>query len=310
MEESKNSKKIINEDLNNLENVDPSENKLNYSEKDNQINQNDKKLLSKTDTSDKDNQNKSMEEKLAIEKNTIEQYNLGKLEEETLVVDKNTTEQNNLGKLKEESLIVDKNTTEQNNLGKLKEESLVVDNSINMNKLIENKAKDLKRIELSKDEPKVSKVDKDNDESKIKKTVEDKKSINAEIKPKAKPVKEIPIEKKPFNQFIGDHLIPELNKVFSEIGKEITVIKMEKTNRPVAGDECWVIYCEIKETCRFWLSFNNNDILSPKSFSLCRNDEEPSVLESFLIDEKKITLKLIISRILQRLNGQKLIGAN
>ena len=31
---------------------------------------------------------------------------------------------------------------------------------------------------------------------------------------------------------------------------------------------------------------------------------------SFLIDEKRITLKLIVSRVLQRLNGQKLIGAN
>ena len=85
---------------------------------------------------------------------------------------------------------------------------------------------------------------------------------------------------------------------------------MQNTNRPIAGDMVWVVYCEIKETCNFWLSFEKDDITSSKSFSLCKNYEKPSIIESFLIDEKKITLKLIISRILQRLNGQKLIGAN
>ena len=148
-----------------------------------------------------------------------------------------------------------------------------------------------------------------NNES-LKNSLDNKKSINTDLKAKAKPVKELPIEKKPFNQFINDHLIPELKIVFNEIGKEISSIYISKTNRPVAEDECWVIYCEIKDTCRFWLSFNKDDILSPKSFTLCKTNEQPSVLESFLIDEKKITLKLIISRILQRLNGQKLIGAN
>ena len=98
--------------------------------------------------------------------------------------------------------------------------------------------------------------------------------------------------------------------MFNEKGREITNIQMENTNRPIAGDKCWVIYCEIKDTCNFWLSFDKDDISSPKSFSLCKTNEKPSIIESFLIDEKKITLKLIISRILQRLNGQKLIGAN
>ena len=132
----------------------------------------------------------------------------------------------------------------------------------------------------------------------------------SEPKPKLKPKKEIPIEKKPFIEFINDHLIPEIKNEFKNLGKAITVINIEKTNRPISEDICWVIYCEVPETCNFWLSFEKDDILSPKSFSLCKNYEKPSIIESFLIDEKKITLKLIISRILQRLNGQKLIGAN
>ena len=130
------------------------------------------------------------------------------------------------------------------------------------------------------------------------------------VKAKTKPVKEPPIEKKPFLEFVNDYLIPEIRNVFKQKGKEVNEIYLKKTHRPIAEDICWVIYCEINETCNFWLSFEKDDITSLKSFSLCKNYEKPSIIESFLIDEKKITLKLIISRILQRLNGQKLIGAN
>ena len=131
-----------------------------------------------------------------------------------------------------------------------------------------------------------------------------------DIKPKVKPKKEIPIEKKPFSEFINEHLIPEIINEFKNRGKTVDLININKTNRPISGDICWVIYCEVQDTCNFWLSFEKDDITSVKSFSLCKNYEKPSIIESFLIDEKKITLKLIISRILQRLNGQKLIGAN
>jgi len=130
------------------------------------------------------------------------------------------------------------------------------------------------------------------------------------VKAKIKPVKEPPIEKKPFLEFVNDYLIPQIKNEFKLKGKEVNEINLQKTHRPIAEDICWVIYCEIKDTCNFWLSFEKDDITSLKSFSLCKSYEKPSIIESFLIDEKKITLKLIISRILQRLNGQKLIGAN
>ena len=125
-----------------------------------------------------------------------------------------------------------------------------------------------------------------------------------------KPKKDIPIEKKPFNEFINDHLLPSIINEFRERGFEVKDINLKNTLRPIAGDKCWVIYCEIKDICNFWLSFEKEDISSLKSISLCKSNQQPSVIESFLIDEKRITLKLIISRILQRLNGQKLIGVN
>ena len=136
-----------------------------------------------------------------------------------------------------------------------------------------------------------------------------KNEIGTPAKPITKP-KELPVEKKPFKEFINIHLIPELKEEIKQRGLEINNINLANTNRPIAGDKCWVINCEIKDTCNFWLSFEKDDISSLKSISLSKPNQKPSIIESFLIDEKRITLKLIISRVLQRLNGQKLIGVN
>ena len=51
-------------------------------------------------------------------------------------------------------------------------------------------------------------------------------------------------------------------------------------------------------------------IEADKTILLSESNSDPSIVESFLIDEKKTTLPLLISRVLQRLNGQKWIGAN
>ena len=140
--------------------------------------------------------------------------------------------------------------------------------------------------------------------------IELKNENNTPVKTTPKPKKELPIEKKPFQEFINMHLIPALKEEIDQRGLEINNINLENTNRPIAGDKCWVINCDIKDTCSFWLSFEKEDITSLKSISLSKPNQKPSIIESFLIDEKRITLKLIISRVLQRLNGQKLIGVN
>jgi len=137
-----------------------------------------------------------------------------------------------------------------------------------------------------------------------------KNEIDTPDKPITKPKKELPVEKKPFQEFINIHLIPALIEEINQRGLEINIINLTNTNRPIAGDKCWVINCEIKDTCNFWLSFEKDDISSLKSISLSKPNQKPSIIESFLIDEKRISLKLIISRVLQRLNGQKLIGVN
>ena len=137
-----------------------------------------------------------------------------------------------------------------------------------------------------------------------------KNEIDTPDKTTTKPKKELPVEKKPFQEFVNVHLIPSFIEEINQRGLEINYINLQNTNRPIAGDKCWVINCEIKDTCNFWLSFEKDDISSLKSISLSKPNQTPSIIESFLIDEKRITLKLIISRVLQRLNGQKLIGVN
>ena len=154
------------------------------------------------------------------------------------------------------------------------------------------------------------------DENKIstEKNIDSKNNIkkdNASLDTNELPQKKAtPIEKKPFQEFVKAHLIPSIEKEFKQRGFEVEEITFKNTLRPIAEDKCWVINCVIKDTCNFWLSFEKEDISSSKSISLSKPNQKPSIIESFLIDEKRITLVLIISRILQRINGQKLLGVN
>ena len=192
------------------------------------------------------------------------------------------------------------NESDKNNKKDLKKNALE-DNNVKNQPNIINKNPGDNNLDTNKQNTNDDVSNKINNEKVVDATPKDQ-----QIKPK----KEIPIEKKPFNEFINDHLLPSLIQEFQGRGLEIKNINLKNTSRPIAGDKCWVIYCEIKDICNFWLSFEKDDISSLKSISLCKSNQKPSVIESFLIDEKRITLKLIISRILQRLNGQKLIGIN
>ena len=191
------------------------------------------------------------------------------------------------------------------------EENLDKNNEVNK-EISDNTTKlnseEIKEPRSEKDTIKV--IDNGNSQNNSVSKVSLKNEIDTPVKPDTKPKKELPIEKKPFQEFINFHLIPALVEEINQRGLEISNINLTNTNRPIAGDKCWVINCEIKNTCNFWLSFEKDDISSLKSISLSKPNQNPSIIESFLIDEKRITLKLIISRVLQRLNGQKLIGVN
>tara|TARA_Y100001968_G_scaffold196144_1_gene179967 strand:+ start:428 stop:883 length:456 start_codon:yes stop_codon:yes gene_type:complete len=125
-----------------------------------------------------------------------------------------------------------------------------------------------------------------------------------------KTVKPPKIEDKPFHEFITKYFIPGLKKSIQDKGTEVTDIKLIQGNRPVVGGNCWMVFCQLANDRKFWLCFNSEIITSNKTILLAESNSDPSIVESFLIDEKKTTLPLLISRVLQRLNGQKWIGAN
>ena len=191
------------------------------------------------------------------------------------------------------------------------EENLDINNGANReisNNINKSNSEEIKQLKSEKDIN--MDINNGNYPSNYASKVDRKNEIDTAVKPITKPKKELPLEKKPFQEFINIHLIPALIEEINQRGFEIKNINLTNTNRPIAEDKCWVINCEIKDTCNFWLSFEKDDISSLKSISLSKPNQKPSIIESFLIDEKRITLKLIISRVLQRLNGQKLIGVN
>ena len=125
-----------------------------------------------------------------------------------------------------------------------------------------------------------------------------------------KPLKPPKLEDKPFDEFINNHFIPSLKKSIEEKGTIVSDIQLIEGKRPVVGGSCWMVFCEMSQQRKFWLCFNKDMITSDKTILLAESNSEPSIVESFLIDEKKTTLPLLISRVLQRLNGQKWIGVN
>ena len=63
-----------------------------------------------------------------------------------------------------------------------------------------------------------------------------KNENNTPEKPITKPKKELPLEKKPFQEFINLHLIPSLTEEINQRGFEINNINLTNTSRPIAGD--------------------------------------------------------------------------
>tara|TARA_Y100001968_G_C19402982_1_gene742059 strand:- start:651 stop:1211 length:561 start_codon:yes stop_codon:yes gene_type:complete len=146
----------------------------------------------------------------------------------------------------------------------------------------------------------------------------DKSDSSSGIKAEAAPISKKPtkptkppkLEDKPFEEFICKYLIPGLKASIEEKGTPVSVIKLIEGKRPVVGGDCWMVFCEISDQRKFWLCFKSNIITSDKTILLAESNSDPGIVESFLIDEKKTTLPLLISRVLQRLNGQKWFGAN
>ncbi len=136
----------------------------------------------------------------------------------------------------------------------------------------------------------------------------------AAAKAGAKKEKAPGVEDKPFVEFIQQDYLPALQKAIAKEGVQDLQISFAKQKLPIVGyekaEDCWQIAGSWQNGLRqFNLYFPEEDIQGKKAFS-CNEGKKPSTLESFLIDERKITLDLLVFGIVQRLNGQKWLGRN
>lgn len=137
-----------------------------------------------------------------------------------------------------------------------------------------------------------------------------------EEKPAKPPKKEKApaLEDKPFADFVTQHYLPTLVQTLGKVGINDLDLKFEKQRLPILGmddAECWQVIGRWQGGKRqFHIIFSKEDIQAPKFFCYADNGAEPSTLESFMIDERKVNLDLLLLYTVQRLNGQKWLVRN
>jgi Protein of unknown function (DUF2996) len=134
---------------------------------------------------------------------------------------------------------------------------------------------------------------------------------------KEKPAKEKApaVENKPFAEFIQQDYLPSLQKSLEEKGIQDLHLSFEKQKIPILGyekdDTCWQVTGRWQnEQRQFTVYFSQDNIQSPKAFSCADYGSHPSIIEPFLIDERKVTLPLMLLGVYQRLNAEKWLGKN
>ncbi|MBD0364116.1 MAG: DUF2996 domain-containing protein [Coleofasciculus sp. C3-bin4] len=109
--------------------------------------------------------------------------------------------------------------------------------------------------------------------------------------------------------------LPALKSAFAKEGVEDVEVTFVKDKIQIPGlsqnDACWQVAGSWKQgQRRFNIYFPGEDINKQKAFSCATNAAKPSTLESFMIDERKVTLDLIVFYTMQRLNAQKWLARN
>jgi len=130
----------------------------------------------------------------------------------------------------------------------------------------------------------------------------------------AKKEKAPALEDKPFAEFMQHDYLPALQKAIAKVGVQDLQLSFAKQKVQIVGfetaEEWWQVIGKLQNGQRhFNLYFPEEDIQGKKVFS-CDEGKKTSTLESFLIDERKITLDLMVYGMVQRLNGQKWLGLN
>ncbi|MBD2183235.1 DUF2996 domain-containing protein [Aerosakkonema funiforme] len=134
-------------------------------------------------------------------------------------------------------------------------------------------------------------------------------------KPAGKKEKAPGVEDKPFADFVQQDYLPAITAALAKQGVNDLQLSFEKQKIPIIGfakePECWQIIGSWNKGLRqFRVYFFNEDIQGQRAFSFAENGGKPSTLEPFLIDERKITLDLLVFGVVQRLNAQKWLVRN
>jgi Protein of unknown function (DUF2996) len=144
------------------------------------------------------------------------------------------------------------------------------------------------------------------EETKVTETTEAKVAPAKKVKPPA-------LEDKPFTEFMEQHFTPTLKTALEKQGLENVELDFKKAKIPLTGfesnPECWQVLGNLKNR-QFTLYFLEENINGQKAFSYATNGQKPSTMESFMIDERKASLDLMVLFALKRLNGQKWLARN
>jgi Protein of unknown function (DUF2996) len=132
---------------------------------------------------------------------------------------------------------------------------------------------------------------------------------------KAKKAKPPKLEDKPFSEFIQEHYLPTLKEAMAAEGIEDVTLTFVQQAFPIKGansnQPCWQVIGSWGNGDRqFNIYFPDEDISGQKAFSSATYGNQPSTLESFMIDEKRVNLELLVLYTIQRLNAQKWLTRN
>lgn len=135
-------------------------------------------------------------------------------------------------------------------------------------------------------------------------------------KPAAKAKKEKPpaVEDKPFPEFMEEHYVRALQTALQEQGIEDLDLQFVKGKFPPSlkiAEECPQVKGSwLGGRRQFTVYFPGEDIKGPKFFSWAADGTQPSGIEVFLGDERRINLDLLVFGVVQRLNAQKWLALN
>lgn len=121
-------------------------------------------------------------------------------------------------------------------------------------------------------------------------------------------------EEKPFTEFMEADFVPALKTACHEAGLTDMTLTFDKKTMPIQGLEDSDAYWQVEGQWQggkrqFNVYYFDESIGGQKGFSCATDGYKASTLESFMIDERKVSLDLMVMYVLQRLNSEKWLGS-